>query len=142
VDIPSKRHDARRSQPRPALPGCFSLTEGDLIIGTDRSAIGTLVERTSRHLKLIHLPHGHSAEDLRLALVTVMLELPDHTRLTLTWDQGSEMARHDMIAGHFSQGVFFAHPGRPWQRGSNENIVSIGDGSVGPFSQAGVGSSR
>ena len=100
--------------------------EGDLIIGRlGRSAIGTLVERTSRYLKLIHLPHGHSAEDLRLALVTVMLELPDHTRLTLTWDQGSEMARHDMIARHFSQGVFFAHPGRPWQRGSNENMNGL-----------------
>ncbi len=100
--------------------------EGDLIIGRlGRSAIGTLVERTSRYLKLIHLPDGHSAELLRLAIAEAMTGLPVHTRLTLTWDQGSEMARHDQIAGHFSQEVFFAHPGRPWQRGSNENMNAL-----------------
>jgi IS30 family transposase len=75
-------------------------------------------------VKLIHLPSGHSAEQLRLSLSTAVAILPEHTRLTLTWDQGSEMAQHDQIAEHFREGVFLARPGSPW-RGSNENMNGL-----------------
>jgi IS30 family transposase len=73
----------------------------------------------------VHLPAGHSAEQLWLALTQVMTTLPDQARLTLTWDQGSEMAWHDRIAGHFAEGVYFAHPASPWQRGTNENTNGL-----------------
>jgi transposase, IS30 family len=90
-----------------------------------QSAIGTLVDRTSRYLKLVYLPAGHSAEQLWLALQTVMTTLPEQARLTLTWDQGSEMAYHDRVAAHFAEGVYFAHPASPWQRGTNENTNGL-----------------
>jgi IS30 family transposase len=100
--------------------------EGDLLVGRmSRSAIGTLVDRTSRYLKLVHLPAGHSAEQLWLALTEVMRRLPQQARLTLTWDQGSEMACHDRVADHFAEGVYFAHPASPWQRGTNENTNGL-----------------
>jgi transposase, IS30 family len=100
--------------------------EGDLLVGRMRqSAIGTLVDRTSRYLKLVYLPAGHSAEQLWLALQTVMTTLPEQARLTLTWDQGSEMAYHDRVAAHFAEGVYFAHPASPWQRGTNENTNGL-----------------
>jgi IS30 family transposase len=96
--------------------------EGDLITGRqNRSAIGTLVDRHSRLVKLVHLPTGHDAEALREALAATLAGLPGTARRTLTWDQGSEMAHHHLIAHLFSDGVFFAHPGKPWQRPSNEN---------------------
>jgi len=96
--------------------------EGDLIVGRmSQSAIGTLVDRCSRLVKLVHLPHGHRADQLLEAIEPVLAALPPLARLTLTWDQGSEMARHDAIAAHFGQGVFFAPPATPWLRGSNEN---------------------
>ncbi|HEX3219268.1 MAG TPA: IS30 family transposase, partial [Candidatus Limnocylindria bacterium] len=100
--------------------------EGDLLVGrSSQSAIGTLVDRTSRYLKLVHLPSGHGAEQLWAALTEVMATLPQATRLTLTWDQGSEMAWHDRIAAHFAEGVYFAHPASPWQRGTNENTNGL-----------------
>ncbi len=100
--------------------------EGDLIIGRlSRSAIGTLVDRTSRYVKLVHLPDGHSAAQLREGMQIVMATVPAGSRRTLTWDQGSEMASHDKIAAHFSEGVFFAEPGSPWQRGTNENTNGL-----------------
>jgi IS30 family transposase len=100
--------------------------EGDLITGrVNQSAIGTLVDRASRYVKLIHLPGGHSAPALRDALTLALLELPPGLRRTLTWDQGSEMAHHDEIAHLFSDGVFFAYPGRPWERPSNENTNGL-----------------
>jgi len=100
--------------------------EGDLIVGKhSRSAIGTLVDRTSRAVRLIHLPHGHSAEVFTDAFERVLAALPEAARRTLTWDQGSEMARHDLLAGHFEDGVFFADPGSPWQRGTNENTNGL-----------------
>jgi IS30 family transposase len=96
--------------------------EGDLIVGKhSRSAIGTLVDRTSRAVRLIHLPHGHNAEAFVDAFGHVLARLPNLARRTLTWDQGSEMARHDVLAEHFDEGVYFADPGSPWQRGTNEN---------------------
>lgn len=100
--------------------------EGDLIVGKhSRSAIGTLVDRTSRAVRLIHLPHGHSAEAFVDAFGHVLARLPDLARRTLTWDQGSEMARHDVLAEHFDEGVYFADPGSPWQRGTNENTNGL-----------------
>lgn len=116
--------------------------EGDLVVGTcSRSAVATLVERRSRFLRLVHLPDGHRADQLVTALAVSMGNISATKRLTLTWDQGSEMARHDHLALLFGQGVFFADPGSPWMRGTNENTVSIGDGSVRLLSQAGTGSS-
>ena len=100
--------------------------EGDLITGREnRSAIGTLVERHSRFVKLVHLPSGHDSEAVRDALLATLATIPTRGRRTLTWDQGSEMARHDEIADLFSDGVFFAHAGRPWQRGTNENTNGL-----------------
>ena len=100
--------------------------EGDLIIGSKtRSAIGTLVDRKSGYVLLLHLPDTHSALEVNRALTATMSQLPAHQRLTLTWDQGSEMSSHDKIAPLFSDGVFFAHPGKPWQRGSNENVNGL-----------------
>jgi transposase, IS30 family len=96
--------------------------EGDLITGrAGLSAIGTLVCRRSRYIKLIHLPGRRTAEDLILGIHQTFAEMPEAARLTLTWDQGSEMAGHDQIAALFGEGVFFAHAGKPWQRPTNEN---------------------
>jgi IS30 family transposase len=100
--------------------------EGDLITGrVNQSAIGTLVDRASRYVKLIHLPGGHSAHELRDGLTLAVLNLPPELRRTLTWDQDSEMACHDHIAHLFGDGVFFAYPGRPWERPSNENTNGL-----------------
>jgi IS30 family transposase len=90
-----------------------------------RSAIGTLVDRASRYVRLVHLPDGHRADQLRAALITVLHQLPDTARWTLTWDQGSEMAQHHHIAEHLHDGVFFAQPGSPWLRGTNENTNGL-----------------
>jgi IS30 family transposase len=100
--------------------------EGDLIVGrSSRSAIGTLVDRASRYVKLIHLPDGHNAGQLHAALGMVLEELPQVVRWTLTWDQGSEMADHHRFADRFRDGVFFAHPASPWQRPTNENTNGL-----------------
>ncbi|MFF0991263.1 IS30 family transposase [Kocuria nitroreducens] len=100
--------------------------EGDLIVGAKgRSAIGTLVDRTSRYVRLVHLPHGHAAQALTDALEVLVEDLPQPARRTLTWDQGAEMARHDLVAAWFSEGVYFAAPASPWMRGSNENMNGL-----------------
>jgi IS30 family transposase len=100
--------------------------EGDLIMGRgNRSAIGTLVERHSRYVVLLHLGSGHDSEAVRDALHGALVAMPAQLRRTLTWDQGSEMARHGEIAHLLSDGVFFAEAGRPWQRGSNENTNGL-----------------
>jgi transposase, IS30 family len=90
-----------------------------------KSAVATLVDRRSRYLRLIHLPDGHRADQLVAALEAALVSMPAYKRLTLTWDQGSEMARHDEVARLFSQGVFFANPGSPWMRGTNENTNGL-----------------
>ena len=97
----------------------------DLIVGKhSRSAIGTMVDRISRSVRLIHLPSGHSAEAFADAFGRACG--PAGCRAAdLTWDQGSEMARHDVLAEHFEEGVFFADPGSPWQRGTNENTNGL-----------------
>jgi IS30 family transposase len=100
--------------------------EGDLIIGrSSRSAIATLVDRTSRYLLLVALPNGHDAQAVREALIATLAQLPSHVRQTLTWDQGSEMAHHNHIADHLHGGVFFAPPASPWLRGTNENTNGL-----------------
>lgn len=100
--------------------------EGDLIVGGGGgSAIGTLVDRHSRMVLLVHLPHGHNADQMRDGLRHAFGRLRPAERLTLTWDQGSEMAAHDGIQDLFAEGVYFAHPGAPWQRGTNENTNGL-----------------
>jgi hypothetical protein len=76
--------------------------------------------------RLVHLPEGHAAEASVDAVTPVLATLPTSARLSLTWDQGSEMARHDLLAPHFSDGVYFARPGSPWLRGTNENTYWAG----------------
>jgi IS30 family transposase len=97
-----------------------------LIVGPrSQSAVATLVDRRTRYLRLVALPDGHVADQLRDALIASFATLPEHARRTLTWDQGSEMARHHELAPHFTDGVFFARPGSPWQCGTNENTNGL-----------------
>jgi len=106
-----------------AVPGHW---EGDLIIGKGgRSAIGTLVERSSRYVVLLHLPHGRTAEDVRAALTRQISTLPAELRRTLTWDQGKEMAEHVRFSTDTNMVVYFCDPHSPWQRGSNENTNGL-----------------
>ena len=106
-----------------AVPGHW---EGDLIIGKGgRSAIGTLVERSSRYVVLVHLPHGRTAEDVRAALVRRVSKLPSDLRRTLTWDQGKEMSEHVRFSIDTNMQVYFCNPHSPWQRGSNENTNGL-----------------
>ncbi|WP_425559312.1 IS30 family transposase [Catenulispora yoronensis] len=100
--------------------------EGDLILGRgNRSAIGTLVDRTTRYVVLLHLPDGKSSEHVRDALVHVFADLPPQLARSLTWDQGSEMSRHDEFTRATGIPVYFCNPASPWQRGSNENMNGL-----------------
>ncbi len=101
--------------------------EGDLITGEqNRSAIGTLVERSSHFTILLHLPGGrHTAEAVRDALIAAMSVLPAHLRRSLTWDHGSEMALHAEITRGLGMPVFFCEKASPWQRPSNENTNGL-----------------
>jgi IS30 family transposase len=122
-----------------AVPGHW---EGDLILGLGKSAIGTLVERTTRFTLLLHLPPmpehgrgprmkngpalaGHGAEAVREAIASTMLSLPEQLRQSLTWDQGTEMSQHARLSIETGLKVYFCDPQSPWQRGTNENTNGL-----------------
>jgi IS30 family transposase len=122
-----------------AVPGHW---EGDLILGLNASAIGTLVERTTRFTMLLHLPPmpghrqgprakngpalaGRGAEAVRDAIVATITTLPAQLRRSLTWDQGAEMARHADLRIEHDLPVYFCDPQSPWQRGTNENTNGL-----------------
>ena len=106
-----------------AVPGHW---EGDLILGKDNaSAIGTLVERATRYVMLLHLPERHGAVEVQAAMIEAMSRLPETLRRTLTWDQGSEMRNHAQIADATGLDIYFCDPHSPWQRGSNENTNGL-----------------
>jgi transposase, IS30 family len=106
-----------------AVPGHW---EGDLIIGKDSaSAIGTLVERTTRYALLLHLPIDHSASAVEQAMLAAIRTLPEHLWRSLTWDQGIEMARHEAITFAADLPIYFCNPASPWQRGTNENTNGL-----------------
>jgi IS30 family transposase len=121
-----------------AVPGHW---EGDLILGLGSSAIGTLVERSSRFTMLLHLPPldgrdhprakngpaltGHGAEAVRDAITDAMTMLPQQLRRSLTWDQGAEMAHHAQLRIDTGLQIYFCDPQSPWQRGTNENTNGL-----------------
>jgi IS30 family transposase len=116
--------------------------DGDLILGLDSSAIGTLVERTTRFTMLLHLPRmnghgatptvkngpalaGHGAQAVRDAIATAITSLPGQLRRSLTWDQDAEVAQHARLRIDTGLAVFFCDPHSPWQRGTNENTNGL-----------------
>jgi IS30 family transposase len=107
-----------------AVPGHW---EGDLVIGTPGTgAIGTLAERTSRFVMLLHLPNGHTGEQVLAAIQETLPTLPAHLRRSLTWDQGAEMVGiHDRVKIATGAAVYFCDPHSPWQRGTNENTNGL-----------------
>jgi transposase, IS30 family len=105
-----------------AVPGHW---DGDLLIGRGgRSAIGTLVERHSRYVMLLHLPNGRTADQVRVALQHQIASLPEHLR-PLTWDQGKEMAEHLTFAVESGVQVYFCDPHSSRRRGSTENTNGL-----------------
>jgi IS30 family transposase len=107
-----------------AVPGHW---EGDLIIGTPGTgAIGTLVERSSRFVMLLHLPNGHTGEQVLAAIEETLPTLPAQLRRSLTWDQGAEMVGiHERVKIATGADVYFCDPHSPWQRGTNENTNGL-----------------
>jgi IS30 family transposase len=106
------------------IPGHW---EGDLVVGKHNgSAIGTLVERLSRFVILLHLPESHDAPTVADQIASQMAHLPEHITRSLTWDQGSEMiGAHQQVSLDTGMTVWFCDPGKPWQRGSNENTNGL-----------------
>ena len=106
-----------------AVPGHW---EGDLIVGSDsRSAVGTLVERSTRLVLLLHLPNGHGAKNVEAAMRKAIATLPSELARSVTWDQGTEMATHASFTVATGVPVYFCDPHSPWQRGSNENTNGL-----------------
>jgi IS30 family transposase len=106
-----------------AVPGHW---EGDLLMGKNgKSAIGTLVERSTRFVMLFSLRQGRTAEQVRMAMTEVIQTLPESLRRTITWDQGKEMAEHVRFRVDTGVEIYFCDPHSPWQRGSNENTNGL-----------------
>jgi IS30 family transposase len=106
-----------------AVPGHW---EGDLIIGKGgKSAVGTLVERTSRYTLLLHLPDGHDAHRVDVSMRHAIATLPGEFFRTITWDQGKEMARHGAFTVDTGIQIYFCDPHSPWQRPTNENTNGL-----------------
>jgi IS30 family transposase len=100
--------------------------EGDLLMGkNNRSAIGTLVERSTRFVMLLHLPDGHGPLEVEKAIVAATQKLPGFIWKSLTWDQGKEMSNHHQVKVAAGLQVYFCDPASPWQRGSNENTNGL-----------------
>jgi IS30 family transposase len=105
------------------LPGHH---EGDLILGAGcKSAIGTIVERCTGYVWLLHLPHGHTAEHVRAAICEQLPHWPEVLKQTLTWDRGKEMSQHKQISIDTGLQVYFADPHTPWQRPGSENVNGL-----------------
>lgn len=106
-----------------AVPGHW---EGDLILRSNcRSAVGTLVERATRYVLLVHLPRAHDAPAVAAALTATIQTLPAHLRRSLTWDRGTEMAHHAEVTLATDMAIYFCDSHSPWQRGSNENANGL-----------------
>jgi transposase, IS30 family len=106
-----------------AVPGHW---EGDLIMGkNNRSAVGTLVERSTRYVLLLHLPNGKDAASVNEAMKSAIATLPAELVRTITWDQGSELSRHHQFTIDTGISIYFCDPHTPWQRGSNENTNGL-----------------
>ncbi|RPK44620.1 Integrase core domain protein [Streptomyces sp. ADI91-18] len=106
-----------------AVPGHW---EEDLVLGEgSRSAVGTLVERSTRMTLLLHLPDGKSAKQVEAAMRKAITLLPASLARTITWDQGAEMARHAEFTTATGIPIYFCDPHSPWQRGSNENTNGL-----------------
>ena len=127
---------------RRTIEPCRAHWEGDLILGIGSSAIGTLVERTTRFTMLLHLPRmtghglearvkngpalaGHGAMAVRDAITRKIITLPEQLRRSLTWDQGAELAQHARLKIDAGVQVYFCDPHSPWQRGTNENTNGL-----------------
>jgi transposase, IS30 family len=135
------RRKSQGRQPQPKLKGMINIAErpaeaadrvvpghweGDLILGAGcRSAIGTLVERVTGFVLLLHLPNDHTAATVAEAMSAAIGRLPEQLRRSLTWDQGSEMALHTKITEETGLPIYFCDPHSPWQRGTNENTNGL-----------------
>ena len=115
----AKQYDSSGSPPQ-------HRKEGDLILGAgSHSAVGTLVERTTRFVLLLHLAGDHSAPTVEAAMRKDIAALPNELMRSVTWDQGSEMANHRAITVATGVPIYFCDPHSPWMRGSNENTNGL-----------------